>query len=261
MKSNMRGFRILKVKQKIFIMTRWEKLFDENDYKYFSKVFDFFTLDNIRTLEARGLIKNVQGVIEEGKESVIVLCDGVDGRPRILKIYKIETSAFKKMDEYLIGDPRFKSIKKKKRNIVYMWCRKEFSNLKRAHNHSVSVPEPYGFLKNLLVMEAITNKNGSLAKPINDEELRNPEKFLWMVVEDMRKLYRDARLVHGDISEYNILNKDNKPVLIDFAQGVLITHPRAEVFLERDVKNLVTYFSRRYGVEEKEDDVLSYIKS
>jgi RIO kinase 1 len=242
-------------------MTRWEKLFDEKDYKYFSKVFDFFTLDNIRTLEARGLIKRVYGVVEEGKESVIVLCEGVDGDARILKIYMIETTAFKKMDEYIVGDPRFKSIKRKKRDIIYMWCRKEFSNLKRAHNHGVSVPKPYGFLKNLLVMEAITNKNGLLAKPINDEELSNPERFFWMIVDNMKKLYKDARLVHSDISEYNILNKDGTPVLVDFAQAVLLTHPMAERFLERDVTNLIRYFSKKYGMKVKKKEVVDYIKS
>ncbi len=242
-------------------MTRREKIFDDNDYKYFSKVFDFFTLDNIRTLEARGIIKNVGGVVEEGKESVIVLCYSREGEARILKIYKIETSAFKRMDEYLAGDPRFKSIRRKKRDVVYAWCRKEFSNLKRAFMHGVSVPKPFGFLKNLLVMEAITTKEGILAKPINDERLDAPEDFFWKVVENIKKLYRDARLVHSDISEYNLLNKDGTPVLIDFAQAVLLTHPRAEKFLKRDVKNLVSYFRKKYGLDVDEDSVIDAVKS
>ncbi len=242
-------------------MTRREKLFDENDYKYFSKVFDFFTLDNIRTLEARGLIKHVVGVVEEGKESVIVLCKGREGDARILKIYKIETSAFKKMDEYIVGDPRFKSVRKKKRDLIYLWCRKEFSNLNRASHHGVSVPKPYGFLKNLLVMEAVVRKDGLLAKALNEERIKHAERFFWKVVENMKKLYREARLVHSDISEYNILNKDGTPVLVDFAQAVLVTHPMAEKFLERDVSNLIRYFSKEYGVEVDKADVINHIKS
>ncbi len=242
---------------------REEKIFDENDYKYFSKVFDFFTLDAIRTLEIRRVIKRALGVIKEGKESVIVLCEGPEGDYRILKIYKIETSDFKRMEDYIVGDARFKSVRKKKRDLVYLWCRKEFSNLKKAQKANVSAPAPHAFMKNLLVMDCVMDGD-EIARPLDEidrEELENPEEFFWMVVDEMKKLYKKAKLVHADISEFNILKSNNKPVLIDFAQAVMLTHPMAERFLKRDVRNLIRFFKKEYRISVEEQEVLQYIKN
>jgi RIO kinase 1 len=74
-----------------------------------------------------------------------------------------------------------------------------------------------------------------------------------------QRLYRDAGLVHGDLSEYNILvvperfinrseSADITPVLIDFAQAVDVRHPEAERFLARDVGQVLTFFAKQ-GVE------------
>ncbi len=242
---------------------REEKIFDENDYKYFSKVFDFFTLDAIRTFEIRRVIKRALGIIKEGKESVIVLCEGPEEDYRILKIYKIETSDFKRMEEYIIGDPRFKSVRKKKRDLVYQWCRKEFSNLKKAQKAGVSAPEPYAFMRNILIMECVMDGD-DIARSLDEmekDELDDPEEFFWKIVEELRKLYKNAKLIHADVSEFNILKSDNRPVLIDFAQSVLETHPMADMFLERDVNNLIRFFKRGYRLNFSCNDVLQYIKN
>ncbi len=226
-----------------------EKIFDDNDYKYFAKVFDFFTLDKIRTLQVKGYIKKVKGVISEGKESVVILCNGPENDARILKIHKIETSDFKKMEKYIIGDPRFVNVKKKRRNLVYLWCRKEFSNLKKCFESKISVPKPYIFFDNLLVMECIVDKNGNIAKKIAEKEIKNPKEFLEKILRNLKNMYKKANIVHGDISEFNILNKDEYPVIIDLAQGVFKTHPLAKQFLRRDLKNLKRFFVKKYGVD------------
>jgi len=236
-----------------------EKIFDDNDYKYFAKVFDFFTLDKIRTLQVKGYIKKVNGVISEGKESVVLLCQGPEDDARILKIHKIETSDFKKMEKYIVGDPRFVNMKKKRRDLVYLWCRKEFSNLKRCFEAKISVPEPYTFLDNLLVMECVVNEKGEVAKRIADEELEKPEKFLEEILKNIKKMYKAANIIHADISEFNILNKDNSPVIIDLAQGVFKTHPLAKEFLKRDLENLKRFFTKRYDVSLNVEEVLMEI--
>jgi RIO kinase 1 len=68
----------------------------------------------------------------------------------------------------------------------------------------------------------------------------------------------EAEIVHGDLSEYNILN-DGEPVIIDLSMGVLLDHPLAEEMLERDVHNILTYF-HTLGITEKEDELLKFIK-
>jgi RIO kinase 1 len=76
-----------------------------------------------------------------------------------------------------------------------------------------------------------------------------------MVLNDVRKLYRDARLVHGDLSEYNIMYWRGLPYLIDLSQAVSLDHPLSHEFLKRDVKNINKFF-RKLGVGVLEDGEL-----
>ena len=64
------------------------------------------------------------------------------------------------------------------------------------------------------------------------------------LMEYVRKLYQEAELVHGDLSEYNVMIWDDGPVLFDLSQAVTLEHPMAEFFLERDLRNLLRYFSK-----------------
>jgi RIO kinase 1 len=64
-------------------------------------------------------------------------------------------------------------------------------------------------------------------------------------VEGIKKLYR-ANLVHGDLSEYNILIKNREPYIIDISQGVPLDHPLAEELLQRDVKNISRFFNKKF---------------
>jgi RIO kinase 1 len=62
------------------------------------------------------------------------------------------------------------------------------------------------------------------------------------ILKFIKKLYQDADLVHGDLSEFNILYHNQQPVIIDISQAVSTQHPKAEVFLVRDIKNVYQYF-------------------
>ena len=68
------------------------------------------------------------------------------------------------------------------------------------------------------------------------------------LLEYIRRLYQEAGLVHGDISEYNVMVWRGKPVLFDLAQAVLLSHPLANTFLDRDLRNLHRYF-KKLGVQ------------
>jgi len=74
----------------------------------------------------------------------------------------------------------------------------------------------------------------------------------------MRRLYQEARLVHGDLSEYNILLYDGEPIIIDMGQAVMLEHPMSREFLSRDIKNIVRYF-KKLGVECAEESLNAYI--
>jgi RIO kinase 1 len=68
-------------------------------------------------------------------------------------------------------------------------------------------------------------------------------------------LYENAKLIHGDLSEYNVMVWKNEPVLFDVSQAVLIDHPLSDYFLKRDIMNLNNYF-QKYGIKVKPIDEL-----
>ncbi len=225
----------------------WTKIED----KITDTVFDKSTLMTLYALIRKGVIDLLYGVIKTGKESNVYLGKDKNGDNVAVKIHRIGTGDYRSMLDYIEGDLRFKGIKKSKRSIVYIWVKKEFKNLKRAKDCGVRVPDPIAFKNNVLVMEFIGEYD--VASPmLKNVRLNDPRKVFETIRLDMKKLYNDGNLVHGDLSEYNILMKNDVPVLIDISQGVIREHPRAEEFLKRDVSNVCRFFSKFFEVDEKE---------
>jgi RIO kinase 1 len=213
-------------------------------------VFDMRTMLALRKLFTKEIIEKLDFIIGNGKESSVYLADsGAAIRKDFVavKIFKMETSSFKKRSKYMAGDPRFKLIKKGIYAVVNEWCKKEYGNLKMAEEAGVHAPKPYAFSKNILAMEFIEN-NGAPAPLLKRSTLGNPEKVLGAILSDIKKLYGNG-LVHADISEYNILiGNGETPYLIDFGQAVLSKHPSSGEFVTRDVNNILNYFMDKYGI-------------
>lgn len=225
----------------------WTKIED----KITDTVFDKSTLMTLYALIRKGAIDLLYGVIKTGKESNVYLGKDKNGDNVAVKIHRIGTGDYRSMLDYIEGDLRFKGIKKSKRSIVYIWVKKEFKNLKRAKDCGVRVPDPIAFKNNVLVMEFIGEYD--IASPmLKNARLNDPRKVFETIRLDMKKLYSDGNLVHGDLSEYNILMRNDVPVIIDISQGVIREHPRAEEFLKRDVSNVCRFFSKFFEVDEKE---------
>ena len=72
----------------------------------------------------------------------------------------------------------------------------------------------------------------------------NPEKIFPLIIEYISRLYHQAKLVHADLSEYNVLMHNDAPVLIDISQGVLLHHPHSKKFLLRDLHTIITFFNK-----------------
>ena len=79
---------------------------------------------------------------------------------------------------------------------------------------------------------------------LRETPLEHPAKVYDKIADAVRMLYKKARLVHGDLSEYNIMMVNRKPIIFDFAQAVPPEHPMAKMFLERDLVRMNTYFTR-----------------
>ncbi len=239
------------------------KELDSEERKIYAEVLDGRTLKTLYKLSAKGYIKAMGGVISTGKEANVFYADGcIDGRDvaMAVKIYRMETSEFDKMDEYLFGDRRFDMRRISPKDKVYVWAEKEFRNLERAYEAGVNVPEPYEHMRNVILMEFI-GENETPAPTLIElgKELREigAEDVFWEIIENVKKLYRKAELVHADLSEYNVMYLDG-PYLIDMGQAVLIDHPMAMSYLRRDLRNITRYFSK-FGVRADAEELFEEI--
>jgi RIO kinase 1 len=222
-----------------------------------SEVFDKTSLIDLSKLMKKGLIQTVDYPISTGKEANVFRATTEDGTFIAIKIYKIETSHFFRKNEYLEGDPRFRRIKHSEKEIVKAFARKEFKNLEICEKAGVHAPKPYFLRNNIVVMEFLGE--GELPYPTMEMlGPKNPEKELKSILADVKKMYK-AGLVHADLSEYNILN-GKVPQLIDFSEGVVLGHPHSGKFLERDVKNILKFYSK-HGVKKDLKKVLEWIKA
>ncbi|MDY6958502.1 MAG: serine protein kinase RIO [Halobacteriota archaeon] len=233
---------------------------ESDNYKVRDDVFDEATLKTLYKLSNKGVIGAMGGSVSTGKEANVFHALGEDEEELAIKIYRIATSDFKAMQDYLAGDPRFGNVKNDKKSIVFAWTKKELRNLNRAHDVGIRVPKPITSERNILVMEFV-GSDGVAAPRFKDikSQLIDAEEIFNTVVEYMVKLYNEAHLVHSDLSEFNILYDDG-PVLIDMGQAVTLDHPKAESFLERDVKNIVKFFGR-LGIKSDEPDLLNRIRN
>jgi len=208
------------------------------------EVFDQSTRMVLFSFLSSGIINEVNGVVSAGKEARVYWGTNIDGKDLAVKIYLTSSAEFRKgMLKYIQGDYRFKGVKHDTRSLIYSWAQKEFRNLEQAMRAKVRVPKPVGVTKNVLVMEFIGEK-GTSAPSLKEQPPENPEKVYRLMLTYLSRLYRKADLIHGDLSEYNIMMWKKKPVLFDMSQSVPSSHPLARSLLERDITNLNRFFSR-----------------
>lgn len=208
------------------------------------EVFDRSTLMTVYNLLNRRTIDEIYGVVKAGKEARIYWGRDSNGKELAIKIYLTVSAEFRKgMLPYIEGDPRFANVRRDTRSLVYAWAQKEFKNLQRAIDAGVRVPKPIAVEKNVLVMEFI-GKNGVSAALLKESSLKDPQQVYRRLLTSVKKLYQKAKLVHADLSEYNVMIWRGKPILFDFSQAVPLKHPMADRFLHRDLENLFRYFRR-----------------
>jgi RIO kinase 1 len=214
------------------------------EYEALEEVFDRSTLMTIYDFLNKGVINEIFGAVKAGKESKLYWGKDKEGKTLAIKIFLTLSAEFRSgMIQYIEGDPRFAKIKRDTRSLIYAWARKEFKNLHQARTANVKVPKPIIVKNNVLIMEFI-GENGVTAPLLKEIQVKNPQRVYETLLIDLKKLYRKAKLVHGDLSEYNVMIWKNKPIIFDFSQAVSIEHPMADQFLRRDLDNLNNYFKK-----------------
>jgi RIO kinase 1 len=214
------------------------------EYDALEEVFDRSTLMVIYDFLNKGTINEIHGVVKAGKESRVYWGKDGQGNELAIKIYLTLSAEFRKgMLKYIENDPRFKGVKRDTRSLIFAWAQKEFKNLEQATAAKVRVPRPIAVKNNVLIMEFI-GENGVSAPSMKEQVPKNPKKTYETLLTYLRKLYIKAELVHGDVSEYNVMIWKGRPVLFDISQAVPLSHPMASFLLHRDLINVNRFFSK-----------------
>lgn len=219
----------------------------------------------------RGIVSEIHGAISTGKEANVygAVLHEEDGQQlqRAVKIYKTSILVFKDREKYITGEHRFKGGAEKgnNRKMVKLWAEKEFRNLRRLHAAGIHCPEPIKLKLHVLVMEFLGDRKGWAYPRLRDANLTGDDveqqwRTLYIqLLGIMRKMYQVCRLVHADLSEYNILYHNKQLYIIDVSQSVEHDHPRSLEFLRMDIKNVGDFF-RRQGVDTLADrDIFNFI--
>jgi RIO kinase 1 len=246
--------RIARKRDRKFLQFR-KRIKDADQFKVEDSVFDEATLGALYKLVQDGYIDAFGGPLSTGKEANVYLAQGPESEVAV-KVYRINASDFRTMRDYLDGDPRFEGIGSDKKKVVVAWTKKEFANLKRARAAGVRVPEPIAVQRNVLVMEFL-GRDGERAHRLSEVDVENPETAYEVVREYMRRLY-DAGLVHGDLSEYNLVIHEGELAVLDLGQAVTVHHPNYREFLERDCRNVASFFSRQ-GADVTPEELLEFV--
>jgi len=226
-------------------------------FKTYGNVFDEFTLTTIERLKSKGVIDDLVSPIFVGKESNVFTATAEHGaRKVVVKIYRLEACDFTKMYDYIKNDYRYPQLRRYRRKVIFSWVHREYRNLLRAREVGVRVPTPIAFMNNVLVLEFMGDDVP--APRVKDKLPSDPDEFFLEVKDAMKKLCA-GNLVHGDLSQYNILNWNEKPIIIDMSQATTLENPYAEEYIVRDCRNICNFF-RKLGVECDEASLAAEVR-
>jgi RIO kinase 1 len=209
----------------------------------------------------RNVVSEINGCISTGKEAnvyhAVTINDDAEqtAQHRAIKVYKTAILVFKDRDRYITGEHRFRQGYQRSSNraMVKLWAEKEMRNLKRLYAAGIPCPEPVYLRSHVLVMGFLGDKKGYPAPRLKDfsftgDEDEQHDKWLecyLTCISLIRMMYQTCKLVHGDLSEYNMLYWKNKLYFIDVSQSVEHDHPRSLEFLRMDIKNVGDFFRRK----------------
>lgn len=201
-----------------------------------------------------GLIDEVQYQLMSGKEATVYVVES-QGEIRCAKVYKDAIKrSFKKAAQYQEGrkvrnSRRARAMEKGsnfgRKQQEDAWQNAEVDALFTLAKAGVRVPQPFGCYDGVLLMELVTNDEGEVAPRLNDvsmteeQALEDHAQVMFYVM-----LMLCAGIIHGDLSEFNVLVDDYGPVIIDLPQAVnAAANNNAFSMLVRDVKNMADYYS------------------
>ncbi|KAJ3125456.1 Serine/threonine-protein kinase RIO1 [Nowakowskiella sp. JEL0407] len=209
-----------------------------------------------------GVITEINGCISTGKEANVyhatkTVADEsgeLSTTHYAIKVYKTSILIFKDRNIYLQGDHRFKQgYSKNTKKMIALWAEKEFRNLRRLALHSIPSPIVYKVSQNVLLMQLLGKKDRP-AKKLKDVRDADWKGLYVELCKTVWVLFQRCKLVHADLSDYNILYHNRHLYIIDVSQSVEHDHPHALEFLRKDCTNILDFFKKRIHTLSRTDD-------
>ena len=213
------------------------------------------TPKSLEPLVLDGLVDEVIRPLKSGKEAAVYVVLS-EGQVRCAKVYKeANKRGFHKQSLYQEGRKVRNSLQARamaknssfgRKQQEEVWQNAEVDALYRLAAVGVRVPKPYNFVEGVLLMELVTDEHGSAAPRLNDLVLSHDQalEYHGILISEVVKMLC-AGIVHGDLSEFNVLVDADGPVIIDLPQAVdAAANNNASIMLERDVNNMTAYFGR-----------------
>src|SRR5208337_2041042 len=205
----------------------------------------------INTLVKAGVIDSFGQSLGVGKEADVYDALSSDGKRIAVKFHRLGRISFRQT--------------RRKRGYIrehsswlfqsHISAEKEFQAMQLVYKNGVSVPEPISQNRHVIAMGMIEGAEFSKYK-----EIQKPEKILKEILRNVRKAYLKAHIIHGDLSEYNIILKpDGHILIIDWPQYVTTDQTNAGELLERDLKNVLSFFRRRFKVKVDSAEASDYV--
>ena len=241
------GFAESEVNYRLARLIEWGMVrFNPVPYDGYALVFGGYDTLALASLTRKGTISALGVQLGEGKESVVYEALGLG--PVAIKFHRIGGRSFNSARvnrEYMVDGHCPWLVASK------LSAEREYKALVALHP-KVSVPLPIAQNRHTVVMSLIQGAN------LNRCILEAPALVLDEILENVRIAYKEG-MIHSDLSEYNILMEDGKCVLIDWPQWIDTAHPNAEVTLNRDIDNILTYFKRKYQLRYDREDAIQCV--
>lgn len=209
----------------------------------------------LNALVKAGILESLGKPLGVGKESDVYDAITCSGERVAVKFHRLGRTSFRqtrRLRGYLL-DRRHASWLYQSR----LAAEREIEALKLVYPCGVSVPKPVGYNRHVVVMGIIEGEC-----LFRFTEIPDPEAILDEILENIRRAYIKARVIHGDLSEFNVvLTPDWRILIIDWPQYVRTDHPNAEALLKRDVWNVLRFFKRKFGLSRDLQLTLDYVKS
>jgi RIO kinase 1 len=227
--------------------TKDEKRFkDEDLVKVVDAVIDARTYVTLMEIKSKLRLSYIGGPLSSGKESRIYYARDDEGREYALKIFYTTTTNKRVIRRYIGGDSKVPPKAVSTRRLIEIWARREFRNLQLLSKAGVNVAKPHIVRGNILVMDFL-GKEGMRFPLLKELEVVNAELYK-ETLNQVFKMVRGAKLVHGDLSEYNVMVFEERPYIIDVSQAMELAKEDAVEILRKDLENLNNFFSSM-GVE------------